>query len=498
MVATISYFIIFGIITIATGSPARNDREDSYQVGDEYQLQQLFQSLGNPGSYNQASNYEQDSPNAYLENRAGWQKPRQVYNNVKPQQYYKSYVNEDENQPNADDINRINQFLQKNEDNNNLIEELLSLDDNDKYEQPKPSDEIDDINEALELLGNLQKKNANVDAYQVFGNGYGNNLKAKKILPVQSYIQPKPILVQEKDGALKLVGNNPQYNSDYVDLDYDKGRNDNNDGSYNSRDGLRCNGKNCARTNRADKNNRLRCRGQNCARTRTDENGSEAKLAAQKIKVNDELDAVVLGLSDVDHLLSKLNAPKTKQPKNKLRGSNSVKLLKNVDLQNLLTNKNNNDKNNVEAVVFDLTQVENGDAIARQIKQLLSKSSEASYDDYEDYGKLVEEQLKKGTYNLQKDAVTNRATPVIMAHNENNNNVYLPKWLLNEVIKSYGEEASVEEQSESIKPLAKQQKTKRNKAGSQKTPRIFRRNNGDADVGVPFHLEVQGLGQVNP
>ena len=515
---TISYFIIFAIISIVTGNPARNDREDSYQAANEFELQNLLQSLANQGSYYEASNNGQDARNTYQENRAGSerydQQSRQVYNQynkAKPQKYYKSYENGDEEQPNANDIKTINRFLQQNADNDDaqaLIEELLSLDRNNN-KPLQPSDENEDVNEFLYLLSNLQANTDDVANYRVYGKGHSNSAKTKKT--GQHYNEPDAVLVQGKNRLLELISSiaqrNLQYNTDYPNLEYETyvGRNDNNEDSYNNRDNLRCNGKSCARTNRTAKNsnsNRLRCRGKNCARSRTDGNGSnlkyKSKLAAQKIKVNDELDAVVLGLSDVDHLLSRLS-PKTKPVTNKLRVKNNAKLLQNLDLENLFNSKNNvGAKSNVEAVVFDLTQVENGDSVARQIKQILSQPNEASYDEYEDYGNLVEKHLKKGSYDIQKDIIETKASPVILAHNENNNNVYLPQWLLNEVVRSYKKKNPVVDKSKTLFPSARQQKAKRsNKAQSQKTPRIFRRN-AEQDVGVPFHLEVEGLGQVNP
>lgn len=498
MLVKISYFI-FGIITITTGKPTKVEEYDSSNVNNDNVFQQLLQSLANQATYDVASYHKKDLPNAYHENRAGAsggnEKTRQLYyNNDKAdsQQNYESRENVDERELNIDSLQTINKLLGNKPEYDNdqtLLQDLLSANRNNKFKLSKPNDNADNVDEVVAFLDNLQKKvtddrhNRNIYGYSETNR---DNLESPLLLgEIDKYgvsDQVKPVLAQPKVGIMKLLKNLVGYKPRLYELDYDYGSvlNVNSD-----RDNLRCNGKNCART---INDNRLRCRGKNCARTRNDDDIKyNSKLSAQKVKLNDDLDAVVLGLSDVEHLLTNLNVQK--QPrKNKRKGA---KLLENVDLENLLSSKS--EKGNVEAIVFDLTKVENSDAIAKQIKQLLSQPTN---DEYEEYGNVVEDHLKQGLYDIKKQVGADREKARILPHKENNNNVYLPQWLLDEVIaKTYGDKESANEYT-SLIPL-KQQRKEKLKAIKQNRPQLYRRN-FKQDIGVPFHLEVKGLGQVNP
>ncbi|XP_026728564.1 probable ATP-dependent helicase PF08_0048 [Trichoplusia ni] len=261
--------------------------------------------------------------------------------------------------------------------------------------------------------------------------------------------------------------------------------------------------------NDLDRNDRdrdtLRCRGNKCyKRSRHDYNDGELRFDSnnyvKKYKLNEDTDAVVLGLTDVDRLLTKLNAPKP-QRSNKLRAQ---KLLENIDLDKLLDRANKDKRSNVEAVVFDLTKLEDGDVLAKQIQRLLSKNDQGLDAEYEDYGNFVEDNLKLGSFNLKKKAYKPRSDSKIVAHSEDNNNVYVPKWLLSEVLsKSKLRDASPIQLLKSVLPLTKQKKSRVMRIFDKKDlstlppKKIFRRN-FEHDVGVPFHLEVEGLGQVKP
>ncbi|CAD0205264.1 unnamed protein product [Chrysodeixis includens] len=309
----------------------------------------------------------------------------------------------------------------------------------------------------------------------------------------------------------------------------DDDRNDRNDKDWNDRDALDRNdddriiwdalrNRNDDDRNDLDRNDRdretLRCRGKKCTkRIKYNRNDGELRFGSnnyiKKYKLNDDTDAIVLGLSDVDRLLTNLN-PKPQRSNNKLRAQ---KLLGSIDLEKLLnragSSKGNDKRSNVEAVVFDLTQLENGNALAKQIQRLLTTTKnnddEGLDAEYADYGNFVEDNLKLGSFNLKKKAYKSRSNSKIVAHSEDNNNVYVPKWLLSEVLtKSKLRDASPIQLLKSVLPLTKQKKSKAlrsNKKGRVQLPippkKMFRRN-FEQDVGVPFHLEVQGLGQVKP
>lgn len=514
----ISYFFIFGIITIATGKPPSYYAEDSQYVRNERELENILQSLADKGKFKVASNYREDVPDAYYENRASSSRY-----DAKPSPFYynaDSGESADE-QPSIDNLQIINQFLKSNDDNpgsnnaQNLLEDLLSLDRNNRIKLLKPNDESKNVDDVVSLLVEIQKVSdeENSRDENVYGKAKDNNLRENVLyehnLKPKVDKQIKSVITQTQNGVIQLVkdiaGNNLQDTlqssiKSFLNLGEEElSRNDRNDryaNSYNSRDGLLCNGKTCARTNAVnnDRDTRLRCRGSYCTRTRNDDNVNkfkyDTKLSAQKIKLNDELDAIVLGVSDVERLLTKLTVPKssrTHKPK-------VAKIFENVNLNKLL-NSNIDRKDNVEAIVFDLTKVENGDAVARQIKQSLSGNNAESNNEYEDYGNLVENHLKRGVYDLQNQVEVNSK---ISPHKETKNNVYLPQWLLDDVIsKAYANADTEERISRSMFPLTRQQKERNRNRKNQKVNRIYRRSL-DQDVGVPFHMEVRGLGQVNP
>ncbi|CAD0205261.1 unnamed protein product [Chrysodeixis includens] len=129
----------------------------------------------------------------------------------------------------------------------------------------------------------------------------------------------------------------------------------------------------------ADGNDRdnLRCGGKKCTRSRNYDDDEDSNRAyrsqgrPKQYKLSDDLKAVVLDVSDLDHLLANLNIRK-----NNLRGA---KLLENVDLENLLSYTNGNDKRaNVQAVVFDLDKENDRDSLSKQIKRLLTQGNASS------------------------------------------------------------------------------------------------------------------------
>lgn len=521
------------MITFTNGTPTI--KEDSYFVKNEYELQKLLQALANQGKYDVALSHSEDGSQAHYDDKSRSaryeEKPRKYYRNEKYNSGRNSRVSLE--QPDID-ITSLNLFGNKkanlkrlSDTDNNVLEQLIGL-ESDKNSQGKGEEEAeyDNAEDILAFLENLQKNIIDNDNYEsplrCIGNRCGRSRNDR----------------DDDDRDDDRANDNRYYKNDLrckgnrCARDRDDRLDDRND-----RDGLRCRGNNCARSDDRDRydddrddkdtlrcvggkcsrgdrdddddrddrdRNNLRCRGNKCARSRYDDNDSDLKLEtnkyAKKYKVSEDLDAVVLGMSDVDRLLSKLNVPKPRS--DKLKGA---KLLENVELEDLLDRSNNDKKSNVEAVVFDLTQLEDGDVLAKQIKRLLSKGEDVSEGDYEDYGNFVEDNLKLGNINLDQKAYKPRTDSKILPHSENNNNVYIPKWLLNEVLsKTNLREQTPMQLLKSLFPLTRQQKAriqqnleKKRQAQTAAPRKIFRRN-FEQDVGVPFHLEVQGLGQVKP
>lgn len=500
MTFMISYFILFVIITFANGKP--NYKEDSYLVKNQYELVKLLELLGNQGNYDISFSQYEDNPKRHHEGSARLShhddKPSKYNHNERSNsaRYHASHENVDRyDNARFNDIENLDVYNKKKSNNldklsrndNNVLDKLMALASK-KYRSDKADEsEYDNAEDVIAFLSDLQKSLADNGNYES-----QLRLKKNKYRNEGDRFEDKTFNDKYDRDGLRCKGNKCTRNRDVRSNRYDDDRNDRNIGRDRDEDN--------------DRGNRdsLRCRGKSCARSKYDDSDYNVKpdsnLLRKKIKISDDLDAVVLDISDVDRLLSKFNNV-PKQRTNKLKGA---KLLENIDLESLLDNRSDNDKNsNVEAVVIDLRQIEDGDAVAKQIKRLLSQNNEQNEADYEDYGNFVEDTLSRGSIDFDKTSKIRRGSSQILAHKEDNNNVYVPQWLLKEVISRTTLRDQVAERvHKSMFPLTKQQKERINKSFQNRKhnvapQKIFRRN-FEQDLGVPFHLEVQGLGQVSP
>ncbi|CAH1640851.1 unnamed protein product [Spodoptera littoralis] len=435
MAAKISYFIIFGIITVVNAKLAADDPK-AY-VTSEFGLQKILQLLTNQGKYDIAQSHHDDGPKNHHEDTARLSndgKHRGNYNkkgNQYATQYYDSVEEETYNRRPYNNLEVLNNDFQNN---------------GDKLQHKS------DANDVLDrlLLVSLDS----------------NNLKVYK------------------------ARENEKNNKDIVAFLNDLEKNIADDGNFVSE--LRCAGNRCGR-DRNNQNDDYKDDNRDNLELLREVDGLnlDSNLLKKKIKLSDDLDAVVLGMSDVERLLSKRNSPNLRQQSNLKRPA----LLKNVDLENLLNGQGDIKKSNVEALVFDLTRVDNGDVLATQIKELISDNNKGQDDEFDGYVNIKRQlndrgnDAKKGKYQ-------------ILAHNEDNNNVYVPKWLLNEISKPNVKPYNILQLLNFYLPTSKQQVKRRGDRLAEETEErnrnVHYRRNFDQEVGVPFHLEVQGLGQVSP
>ncbi|PZC77552.1 hypothetical protein B5X24_HaOG203175 [Helicoverpa armigera] len=303
----ISYFILFGIVTITNGKPAA---DTNYLVKNEHELEKLLRVLAKEGKYSSDSNQGNE------------QKDLQLINQI--------FANNVDKYP-------------KLQNAQNLLEDVMFFRGNDNND-----DTDDSVNgDIADLLNEIQRNLADDGSYVSELRCAGNRCQDKRV------------------------------SAD--DRDHYRDEHDRNQPN------LVCIGDTCtvpesAQSRYDDKDGNLKI---------------NSKQLAKKVKISNDLDAVVLGMSDVDNLLTNFNAHKV-QGVQKVKGS---KLLQNIDLDRLLNNQNIENKNaNVEAVVFDLTNVENGDAVANEIKKVLSHDENTPEEDYD--GNLVQQHLKSASIKM--------------------------------------------------------------------------------------------------
>ncbi|KAH9629968.1 hypothetical protein HF086_017483 [Spodoptera exigua] len=446
MAAKIPYFNIFLIIAIVNGRPAQAHDEG------EFDLQKILQLLNNQGKYNVALSHHEDGPKSHHEDRARilqyrGNKPR--YNDNKQEKHYatryESTEDADYNRRPDNSLQGLNKALQNNGDKfqyksnaNDVLSQLLPLDSR-NFKVYKARENYDNNDDIGAFLNDLQKTIADdsnfVSEIRCAGNRCGKDRSS---------------------------------------------RNDNN------RDSLHCVGKNCPPEDQKlvrDESEDLIYDGA------ADGIQLDSKVLTKRIKLSDDLEAIVLGLSDVKHLLSKTASPALGQPS---AATNGPALPETSDLENLLNIKANNKRPNVEAVVFDLTRIDDGDDVATQIKELLSENHEGRNAEFDDYVNTVRKNVEKSLKSDKTDS------PKILPHNEDNNNLYVPRWLLQEILsKNDVKKTDVVQLLKSFFPKTKQQKRREWERKQRQRNNKFRRN-FDQQLGIPFHLEVQGLGQVSP
>ncbi|XP_075985276.1 uncharacterized protein LOC142982589 [Anticarsia gemmatalis] len=204
---------------------------------------------------------------------------------------------------------------------------------------------------------------------------------------------------------------------------------------------------------------------------------------AKKHPVNNDLDAIVLDLSNLDRSNGK---SRNRDDDDDLQ--NEIQFVGNIDLNDLIGKNGlksakrpyaSSSDSNIDVLVVDLDKAQN--SLRRDVQALV-----------ESIDKPKKQRPKQRFKKFRPKSGRNQAK--ILAHNKNNNNVYVPKWLLSDVSSKMSGR-----QFRNVLPQTRQQRIKkRNKNKDGQVPkRIFRRSLDD-DIGVPFHLQIEGLGQVNP
>ncbi|XP_063833556.1 uncharacterized protein LOC135082714 [Ostrinia nubilalis] len=314
------------------------------------------------------------------------------------------------------------------------------------------------------------------------------------------------------------------------------------------KDPLRC-------AERCDQYGRCGCRGRTrsenrdndqslCRHGRCGKRSKESNIQSQieqfgtKYKINDDLDAIVVDISDFKGLLGTLNGNLMKSKQNQDR----------VDTDYFYGDTRSadekEDKKDLDAVVLNLNRArDDDDVVSRVVNELLSgtknkvkKNDPIRPNDLAEFFETRKRQVignalnfvrnsrgkkdlsdlsTKQQYQLQKvraevqrlgakanlREVERKVTDIVLGdgmksevlfHNENNNNVYVPRWVYNAI-----EVSRQDLRSKRMFPLTNKQRLKRSKLNKSN---VWRRNvqKNVNEYGVPFQLQVQGLGQVNP
>lgn len=291
----------------------------------------------------------------------------------------------------------------------------------------------------------------------------------------------------------------------------------------------------------------LRCNSVNgrCTRGRTgsDNNDNilkhgspidELKRHGKKYKLNEDVNAIVVDISHLDKMLSNVNnndrndelLNQEKLHKIDKLNKGVKKFTPNADTVVNDMSKEQTDENFVKQVNILLT-TESGDESSLKPEDLLTYYQLYKtfiIDKVMDYVKSkngrkmgmqnVTEKQKRLIDNI-KHKSQNSHTPLsetevkkqiariifgehsmskVVAHNENNNNIYVPEWFYKKALKS--KTVSVGRTSKRLFPLTQQQRLRK----SKKITPFWRRSSGPnaENYGVPFELQVQGLGQLIP
>lgn len=258
---------------------------------------------------------------------------------------------------------------------------------------------------------------------------------------------------------------------------------------------------------------------------------SQLEQLGNTYKLNDDLDAIVVDLSKFNNVLDKLadkSSRATKSSKlSKNRGIGVEYLLEDArnaavdpdqeDDEQYLVNRivnevllkgNREDDDDPvrpsELVEYYLEQKRRlvGNALnfvknSRGRKDIGKLSADQKYQlqrlrsEVQKLGpKADQKEVEKVTLNI---VLGEGARSKVLPHNEDNNNVYVPKWV-HRAVKDSREDLRTKQR---MFPLTNKQKLK---LMNKTTKKLWRRNlnNNVNDYGVPFQLQVQGLGQVNP
>ncbi|CAB3232383.1 unnamed protein product [Arctia plantaginis] len=487
--------IIFGIITFVVAKP--KTEESPLIITNENDLQQLLKTLYSDGKFDIAFSHHEDSPKSHHEDitrishhdeHSHHHHHNEDTHDHRHKKHYKTHTHiEDEGLPSVTNIENLNLFLKK---------KLKNADDNYDYDETEDSpslrsednarsvSNVDQVVNLLHELGNkVSAENRCVGDRCGRGRSGDNEDDTKRSNNIYDNllcfgdecgrddvnVEDRADCVGDRCGLSKL---------DDDDAGYD--RDDDNDNTNIAR----CSGDSCGIDQTLLRERRLPIGDSHIARL--------FQSQGRKIKVSDDLDALVLDLSDVEKYLG--NSRVKERDENE---RSKLQLFKDVDISNLLEANNYDDEESVrdqnvlaseskpiKAVVVDLSKTQND--LTNQINDLMRNIQSP----LKKYKRIKASSIKNN--------VLSRGDSKILSHDEDNNHVYVPKWLLDEIVTKTNSRDS-ETQLRNVFPLTLKQKERRAKAQSKPlaSQRVFRRSIND-DIGVPFHLQIEGLGQVEP
>ncbi|KAG6458364.1 uncharacterized protein LOC115448774 [Manduca sexta] len=314
------------------------------------------------------------------------------------------------------------------------------------------------------------------------------------------------------------------------------------DGGY---DHTRCGRGRCGH-DRDGKSNDIRCQGGRCGKNKDDldNRDDEPSLRASRdikqelekygktYKLNNQLDVVVLNAENVGNTVKELNKKCSKYANCKV-----------LDYSKARSLRFNEEKDDLNAVILDLTHLLDGNTLAKDLNNALTKSDDSQRDHlspedldryYQNYKKtafndvvryvkdksgrrvlsvkylsgkqkqLIEDVktlLLKGGIGLNDKKVVKQIEKILFGkdssmkiypHVEHNRNIYVPKYLYERIEKSKSQ--SNLRVHKRILPLTLKQRHRLLKSPVHS----LRRKSDPGEYGVPFELQVQGLGQAVP
>lgn len=480
------FSLLFGIIVVVVAKPKSD--ESPQLIANENDLQQLLKTLYNDGKFDIAFSHHEDSPDSHHEDitRISSHDDRSYHgphqddsHDHKHKTLYKSRTHsDDEESPSVMNIENLNLFLRKKLKNPNDNHEYDEAEDSSPLRYEDNARSVSNVDQVVNSLNELENKEDSEN--RCIGDRCGKG---------RSVDRDDDVIERSMNNNNNLLCFGDECGRDDVNVE-DRADNDDNIGYDRDDD---------------DDRYTARCIDDSCSIDQTllrerrlpDGDVEIARLfhsKGKKIKINNDLDALVLDLSDVEKYL--VNSRAKERDEN---DRSKLKLFRNVDISNLIEVDKDDDKESVrgqnpsaskpiKAVVVDLSKTQND--LTSQINDLMTNIQKPL------------KQYEPFKTSNKKENILSRGESNILAHNEDNNHVYVPKWLLDEIMTKTNLRGT-NRKPRNLFPLTLKQKNRlaksraREEKKKQALQREFRRNIND-DIGVPFHLQIEGLGQVEP